>query len=400
MGRARKVGVWSGLDPAVSAVSLPSRRVSPLQAVTSRALLASLLLIASTVIVYLGRDGYKDTAAPGQPLNLVASAYYSAVTLSTTGYGDIVPITTTARLVNTFVITPIRVIFLILLIGTTLEVLTERTRMSWRISRWRSKLSGHTVLVGYGTKGRSTLATLQEAGTAKEQLVVIDISAPAAAEANRANVVAVTGDGTRRETLASADIERAAQLIIAVDRDDTAVLIALTARQLNPDIAIIAAVREAENETLLRQCGAGQVVVSSAAAGRLLGLSTMDAGVGQFLSELLDRSRGLALNERLADPAEVGQPVRQAVPGAVAVLRAGQVIGVDDPLAAVLLAGDRIVLLAVRAPGPAWLERHAGPAPKPVSGRSTPRSGSRRPPRRPRMTARRRAARRRCRRSA
>ena len=184
--------------------------------------------------------------------------------------------------------------------------------------------------------------------------MVIDISPQAAAEANRANVVAVTGDGTRREILASADIERAAQLIIAVDRDDTAVLIALTARQLNPDIAIIAAVREAENETLLRQCGAGQVVVSSAAAGRLLGLSTMDAGVGQFLSELLDRSRGLALNERLADPAEVGRPVRRAVPGAVAVLRGWPGDRRRRPAGGALLAGDRIVLLAETAPGPAW----------------------------------------------
>jgi voltage-gated potassium channel len=337
----------------VAAIALPSRRVSPLQAVTSRALLASLLLIMSTVIVYLGRNGYKDAASPGQPLNLVACAYYSAVTLSTTGYGDIVPITTTARLVNTFVITPIRVIFLILLIGTTLEVLTERTRMSWRISRWRSRLSEHTVLAGYGTKGRSTLATLREAGKARDQLVVVDIAPQATAEANRSDVAAITGDATRREVLASADIERAAQLIIAVDRDDTAVLISLTARQLNPDIAIIAAVREAENETLLRQCGAGQVVVSSAAAGRLLGLSTLDAGVGQVLSELLDRSQGLGLAERPAGPAELGQPLRAAAPGAIAILRAGRVIGADDPQAVALLDGDRIVLVTeTTAQGP------------------------------------------------
>jgi voltage-gated potassium channel len=340
------VGIWSGHDPSVSGISLPSRRVSPLQAVASRAVLAFLLLVVSTIIVYLGRNGYKDAASPGQPLNLVACAYYSAVTLSTTGYGDIVPVTTTARVVNTFVITPIRVVFLILLIGTTLEVLTERTRMNWRISRWRSRLSRHTVLAGYGTKGRNTLSTLREAGTAREQLVVVDIAPQATAEANRADVVAITGDATRREVLASADIESAAQLIIAVDRDDTAVLIALTARQLNPDIAIVAAAREAENEALLQQCGAGQVVVSSAAAGRLLALSTMDAGVGQVLSELLDRSRGLALSERRAETAEVGMPVRQAVPSAIAVLRAGRVIGADDPQAAALLDGDRIVLVA------------------------------------------------------
>lgn len=346
------MGIWSSVDPRVAGVALPSRRVSPLQAVASRAVLASLLLILATIIVYLGRDGYKDAVSPGHPLNLVACAYYSAVTLSTTGYGDIVPVTASARLINTFVITPIRVVFLILLIGTTLEVLTERTRQSWRISRWRSRLSRHTVLAGYGTKGRSTVSTLLAAGSRPAEVVVIDILPQATAEANRADLVGVTGDATRREVLTSADIERAAQLIIAVDRDDTAVLIALSARQLNPDIAIIAAVREAENEALLRQCGAGQVVVSSAAAGRLLGLSTVDAGVGKFLAELLDRGRGVSLSERIAAQAEIGQRARQAVPGAVAVLRAGRVIGADDPQAR-LLDGDRIVLVAAGEQSPA-----------------------------------------------
>jgi voltage-gated potassium channel len=50
------------------------------------------------------------------------------VTLPVIGYGDIVPATTAARLVNTVVITPMRVMFLIILVGTTLHVLTERTR--------------------------------------------------------------------------------------------------------------------------------------------------------------------------------------------------------------------------------------------------------------------------------
>jgi len=94
-------------------------------------LLAAGLLVLSAVIVYLGRHGYLDTAHLGQPLSVLASVYYATVTLSTTGYGDIVPVSDTARLVNTFLITPIRVVFLIVLVGTTLEVLTERTRMNW-----------------------------------------------------------------------------------------------------------------------------------------------------------------------------------------------------------------------------------------------------------------------------
>ncbi len=279
-------------------MSLPSRRVSPLAAVGTRAAIAAGLLVLATVIVYLGRYGYRDAARPGQPLNLLGSAYYATITLSTTGYGDIVPVTNVARLVNTVVITPIRVIFLIVLIGTTLEVLTERTRLGWRLTRWRSKMTGHTVVVGYGSKGRSVVATLREAALAPASIVVVDNVLAATSEANQAGLTAVTGDGTRRDVLSSAETAAASRLVIAVGRDDTAVLISLTARQLNPTLTIIAAVREAENEPLLRQSGADQVVVSSAAAGRLLGLSTIEPACGQVVAELLGREHDLDLTER------------------------------------------------------------------------------------------------------
>jgi len=111
------------------------------------------LLVLSTVIFYLGRHGYRDYAHPGQPLSVLACVYYATVTLSTIGYGDIVPVTDAARLVNTVVITPIRVLFLILLVGTTLEVLTERTRQNWRITRWRTKVTGQVVVVGVWSQG-------------------------------------------------------------------------------------------------------------------------------------------------------------------------------------------------------------------------------------------------------
>jgi voltage-gated potassium channel len=333
-------------DPERSAVTLPSRRPGPLAAVLKRAAIAAALLVLATLIVYLGRDGYKDAARPGQPLDFLGAAYYSAVTLSTTGYGDIVPVSSSARLVNTVVITPIRVIFLIVLIGTTLEVLTERTRASWRVARWRSKMAGHTVVVGYGTKGRSALRTLREAGVPAASLVVVDCQPHVVAESNRAGLAGVTGDATRRDVLASAQIDTADKVIIAVDRDDTAVLITLTARQLNPGLTITAAVREAENEPLLRQSGADQVVVSSDAAGRLLGLATIDPDAGQVMAGLLHRGRGLDLTERLALAAELGRPAREAGDGVIALLRAGQVVSLDDPGASALEDGDRLVLLA------------------------------------------------------
>jgi voltage-gated potassium channel len=91
-------------------------------------------------------------------------------------------------------------------------------------------------------------------------------------------LAAVCGDGTRRSILSQAEVENAAKVVIAVSRDDSAVLITLTARQLNPSAVIVAAVREQENRQLLRQSGADDVIVSSDTAGKLLAFSVRPAG--------------------------------------------------------------------------------------------------------------------------
>ncbi|HEY2552800.1 MAG TPA: potassium channel family protein [Streptosporangiaceae bacterium] len=349
ISRSRNVSSEPASVRPAGVFSLPSRPVTPLVAVSRRMLFASGLLVVSAVIVYLGRAGYRDVAHPGRPLSLLASIYYSTVTLSTTGFGDVVPATDVARLVNIVLITPIRVIFLILLVGTTLEVLTERTTRSFRAARWRSRVTGHAVVIGYGTKGRSVVTTLEQAGLSRDDIVVVDVASDAVSEANVAGLVAITGDATRRDVLISAKADLAAQVVIAVNRDDSAVLIALTARQLSPSATIVAAVREEENESLLRQSGADQVVVSSATAGRLLGISTVRPAAGQVISDLLDRSRGLGLTERAASDAEVGSPA-SGVPGPViAVLRGDQVLACDDPLAGRLAAGDRLIMIGPRA---------------------------------------------------
>ncbi|MDR0341812.1 MAG: potassium channel family protein [Nocardiopsaceae bacterium] len=312
-------------------------------------LLAAGLLVVSAVIVYLGRGGYRDTAHPGQPLSVLASVYYAAITLSTTGYGDIIPVSDNARLVNTVVITPLRVIFLIVLVGTTLGVLTERARMNWRIARWRTKMTDQVIVVGYGSKGRAAIRTLSESGVHKQAIVVIDTLPEAVAEANAAGLAAVAGDGTRTEVLRQAKIESARQLVITVSSDDTAVLIALTARQLNPSLTIAAAVREGENRSHLLESGADHVVMSSDAAGQMLAISTVRPAAAKVIAELLGQGRSLDLYERLADEAELGASARAVAGAVIAVLRAGNVVPPDDPRAARLQKGDQLIFMGSRA---------------------------------------------------
>ena len=106
---------------------------------------------------------------------------------------------------------PLRVMFLIFLVGTTLEVMADRTRANWRLNRWRSHMAGHTVIIGYGTKGRSAIRTLGQSGVPDDSIVVVDLSAEAVAEANQTGLAAVCGDGTRRSILSQAEVGSAAR---------------------------------------------------------------------------------------------------------------------------------------------------------------------------------------------
>ena len=103
--------------------------------------------------------------------------------------------------------------------------------------------------------------------------VSVSSTATALQDAHADGLAVVTGDATRREVLRRAGVATADQVIITTARDDSNVLATLTVRQLNPDAWIVAAAREQENVSLMKQSGANSVITSSDAVGRLLGLA-------------------------------------------------------------------------------------------------------------------------------
>lgn len=331
-------------------VTLPRKVVErPLRQVAKRLVMALAVLVATALVVYADHDGYHDNSDGS--VDLLDAFYYATVTLSTTGYGDITPVSDSARLTNIFVITPLRVLFLIILVGTTLEVLTERTREEWRLNRWRSALRDHTVVVGFGTKGRSAIKTVCATGLRKEQVVVVDPSSKVIDAANAEGFAGVMGDATRSEVLKRAEVHRARQIIVAPQRDDTAVLVTLTARQLNRGANIVAAVREEENAPLLRQSGADAVITSSGAAGRLLGLSVLSPAAGMVMEDLIQQGSGLDIVERPVVRAEVGRGPRETDDLVVSVLRGHRVLGYDDPSVGTLRLTDRLITIVRVTPG-------------------------------------------------
>ncbi|MEU6088560.1 potassium channel family protein [Streptomyces sp. NPDC047085] len=351
-----------GDDLATHRVKLPRKVVDrPIRQVAKRLLMALAVLVATAFVVYADRDGYHDDA--DGTLDLLDAFYYATVTLSTTGYGDITPVSDSARLTNIFVITPLRVLFLIILVGTTLEVLTERTREEWRLNRWRSTVRDHTVVIGFGTKGRSAIQTVCATGLKKEQVVVVDPSSKVIDAASAEGYVGVVGDATRSDVLKRAEVDRARQIIVAPQRDDTAVLVTLTARQLNRSAKIVAAVREEENAPLLKQSGADAVITSSGAAGRLLGLSVLSPAAGMVMEDLIQQGSGLDIAERPVVRAEVGRSPRETDDLVVSVVRGHRVLGYDDPSIGTLQLTDRLITIVRATPG-AHVAPHTRPLPR------------------------------------
>ncbi len=217
---------------SVDLVSLPARPRAPLSAIGRRVGLALGLLVFIAVVVWLGRDGYDDSA--GGTIGFLDALYYASVTVTTTGYGDISAVTPAARLAALVLITPARILFLILVVGTTVEVLTERSRTLMKTQRWRRHVQDHHLICGYGSTGQAATNALLAQGVDPADIVVVDTDLTSIAIAGEDGITAVRGDASRVAVLRQAAIETARSVVVTPNRDDTAVLVTLTARELNP----------------------------------------------------------------------------------------------------------------------------------------------------------------------
>jgi voltage-gated potassium channel len=330
----------------VGVLRVPELPIGPVRAIWRRIVIALFALLVAVITVYVTRDGYIDVRATR--MSFLDCVYFATVSLTTTGYGDVTPFSEAARLTNILIITPLRILFIVVLVGTTLQVLTERSRQAWKIQRWRSRVRNHTVVVGYGTKGKSAVAAILDE-TASKDVIVVDTDKALLDHASNAGLVTVHGDATRSDVLRLAAVQHASAIVIATSRDDTAVLVTLTAREIAPNVKIVASVREAENQHLLKQSGADSVVVSAETAGRLLGVATTTPSIVTMIEDLLTPAEGLAIAERDVEQVEVGGSPRHLPDIVLGVVRDGRLLRVDAPEVDSIEAGDR--LLYVRSVG-------------------------------------------------
>ncbi|MCZ7359211.1 MAG: potassium channel family protein [Candidatus Methanoperedens sp.] len=285
---------------------------SPLGMVVIRLMLVLTFILVLAFILwvlenYIDPGGILDSNDPTGVFSFADSIYFTMVTVMTVGYGDIVPVSSLARMLDAFLITPGRIFVWLILFGTAYEFVYQQYREEMELKKLQKKLNNHIIICGYGMTGQAVVDELINKKYDTEQIVVIDNDEESIRYAADNNITAILGSASKENILKKAAIEKAETIIITTGRDDTNVLICLSAKNLNPKITIISRANEIENKKLLRQSGADYIISPSITGGRLMVLAIKNKLSTKLLDDLLTSRYGVDVNEREITAEEIGK---------------------------------------------------------------------------------------------
>jgi voltage-gated potassium channel len=307
-----------------------------------RVAIACLLVALAFSLLWFDRDGLRDNI--DGHLSFADVVYFTMITVSTVGYGDIVPVSERARLIDAFLITPIRIFLWLIFLGTAAEFLVKHSWENWRMRQIQGTLHDHVVLSGFGRSGQKALEELLAAGTDVGKIVVIDSDTDRIELAKAAGVATIHGDATRNEVQKAVHLERASSLIVSCGRDDTSILTVLTARHLAPTVRIAVAIRNSDNEAVAHQAGANVVVNPVSFTGLLLASTSHGEHIAEYLTDLATTEGQLRLREREVTQSEVGQLLKDVSGGrALRLYRGKRILCPDDAESPRIEPGDMIV---------------------------------------------------------
>ncbi len=185
------------------------------------------------------------------------AAYQTVTTVTTVGFRELQEFTVLEQWFTIFIII-VGVSTVLYTFTLAVQVVVDgqlRDFLGRRfMDREINKLSGHTIVCGWGRVGRAVADDLAGAG---HDVVVIDLNRERLENIRFATVV---GDATLDSTLREAGVERAGALIAALEGDAENLFVTLSARAIKPDLFIVARARQDESVTKLTNAGADRVV--------------------------------------------------------------------------------------------------------------------------------------------
>lgn len=310
------------------------------------------IIVFIVAIFILGIAGYMSI----ENYSLMEAFYMTAITLTTTGFGEVHPLSNAGRLFT--------IIMLFLGVGVIAYVLGSSVEFvmgsfSGQLARRRmlrsiQELQDHIIICGYGRVGQSAAASLLQAGY---QVVVIEKETVIPAQKEWQIVHVLEGDATSDDLLQSAGIDKASGLLVSTGDDAVNLFIVLSARAINPDLYIVARSSKPENERKMRQAGANRVVSPHRIGGQHMANIMIRPHVTDFFDVVtLDNGQELWLEEMvLADDAPIAGITigeadirRQTGVTIVAIVRSQGGSTITPRANTQLDVGDQLIVLGTR----------------------------------------------------
>ena len=224
--------------------------------------------------------------------------YMTVITLGTVGYGEVQRLSPAGR-IFTMVLIIAGVGFVFYLAASVIQLMVEgRVREILGRRKLEKKIraqKGHYIICGYGRVGSSICEAL---GSKPIGIVVIERDPAGVAKLNERNILHVVGEATDEENLIKANIQQARGLIAALKTDSDNVYVTLSARQLNPDLFIMARAGEERSEKKLIAAGANKVVCPYRMGAHRMAQTILRPTVTDFLElTLMETTRDIQMEE-------------------------------------------------------------------------------------------------------
>jgi voltage-gated potassium channel len=256
-------------------------------------------LIALALAILFGTIGF--TLIEGWPL--ADSLYVTVQTLTTVGYGDIPPHSSAGR-AFAVVVMLMGVGGVALAASTIVQSVVQSEMVSAfgqrRQSKKMSKLHDHYIICGSGRVGSHLIRDLQ---ATDKSFVVIESDPQRAAEFAQREITVLVADATLEESLREVGVDRARGLAACLPNDADNVYVVLTARDLNPDLRIVARAAEEQAESKLLRAGANHVIAPTIIGGHRMAVALTKPAVSEFMDSITANELGLGFEQVEVDAA-------------------------------------------------------------------------------------------------
>lgn len=243
-------------------------------------------VVLLAVVTAVGVSGYMVI----DDFRFLDALYMTVITVSTVGYGEVRPLSDAGRLFTMGL--------LMASFGTFAYALSEVTRylIDGRLRRYLfdmhldkelAKISGHTIVCGYGRNGQQAVRTLTDNGVTH---VVIEKDRERNAALDLSGQYFIAGDATQDDVLRQAGIERARALITTLPTDADNLYVVLSARVLRPDLLIISRASDEGADSKLRHAGADNVIMPDRVGGAHMAQLVVQPDLMEFIDALKVRS--------------------------------------------------------------------------------------------------------------